>query len=172
MVVGLIAFLFVGGFSLYFQSQNSSLTTRLANLEAQKKELLQNAKKEEPGVPSSAVSVLSIKMKLAEIEKKQLEWSKIIEKINSTMPKIKETGEPIVNFRSYNGNEEGKFSVSATTRKGAPEPYSDIAELIRAFNAEETFQNVFVPSINKSLTPEGDTVLSFSINFNFKKQTF
>lgn len=172
MVITCVTFLAVAGFSLYFELEESKLTDGLNELKT-KKESLEKPSATAPG--DGAVlraSALAVKEQLRKIETEQLPWSKIIEKIESTVPKEKETSKPIVRLRSYNGSTEGQIIISATTQSGSPEPFADIASLIRAFAQEPSFKEVFIPSIAKSLTPEGETVLSFSINFSYKKPSF
>jgi hypothetical protein len=172
MVVTFLAFLIIGGFSVYFEIQESKFHSELAELKVKKESLekTNNAVEANPATLRSAA--VSVKNTLKKIEAEQLPWSKMIEKIEGTIPKKKGTNEPLINFRSYLGSTEGKISVSATTRSSSEDPFADIASLIAAFAAEPSFQEVFVPSITKSLAPEGEMVLSFSLNFQYQKPTF
>lgn len=170
LVSAVLALMAIAGFSIYFEVQKTSLQKRLDKLTEQKE--TRAATSTEISPLDSISNLLKADAQLDVIEKRQLSWSQIIEKIETTIPKVGSTTEPAVNFRAYNGSEEGRFSVNALTRKSAPEPFSDIANVISAFVKEPSFQNVFVPAITKSLTPEGETVLSFSINFDYKKPTF
>lgn len=172
MVITFVAFLAVAGFSLYFEFETSTAKNRIDELKLKKESLEKPTEEVKNNEIVLRASALAVKEQLRKIETEQLPWSKIIEKIESTVPKEKETNKPIVRFRSYNGSTEGRITVSATTQSGSPEPFADIASIIRAFAQEPSFKEVFVPSITKSLTPEGEIVLSFSINFNYQKPTF
>lgn len=172
MVASLVALVLIVIFSVYFGIQRSSLRTDLKALQTQKKNIKSHVVTESDDEGVKVASAAVIQARLLKIEKDQLAWSKIVEKIEATIPKLKDSAQPIIDFRSYNGSNEGEISVSATTRSGAFDPFADVALLIRAFNNEPTFKNVFVPSITKSLTPEGTTVLSFGLNFKYEKQTF
>lgn len=172
MVVTFLAFLIIGGFSAYFEIQESKLNSRITDLKI-KREGLEKASVAEGEDPTKLrAAAFSVKNELKKIEAEQLPWSKIIEKIEGTVPKMKDTNEPIVNFRSYLGSTEGKVSVSATTRSGSEDAFADVAALVRAFVNEPSFKEVFVPSVTKSITPAGETVLSFSLNFSYEKPSF
>ncbi|MEK9132906.1 MAG: hypothetical protein AAB606_04330 [Patescibacteria group bacterium] len=168
--VAAVAFVIIAIFSVYFTIRQSSLESQVEKLTAQKQELTVPAQDKE-GEIASVSSMVAIKSQLKKIETDQLMWSKIVEKIENTVPKTKENATPIVQFRSYNGTQDGKVSVSGTTRKGAFDPFGDIVLTIKSLSSDKTFKNIFVPVITKSLTPEGDTVLTFSISFNYQKTT-
>lgn len=163
------AFVFIALFSVYFEIRQSYIKSAIQDLTDKKTKMEEELKanKIETGDAAEA-----IKKQLEQIETQQFNWSKIIEKIENAVPRLKDSAVPIVNIRSYNGSEEGIISASATTRNDSPDPFADIALLITAFNSEQSFKRVFVPSISKSITAEGATVLSFSINFQYQKQNF
>lgn len=170
MPVAIIAFVILAIFSIYFEAKQSSLNSEFNALMAKKKDLTLS---QEPTSEKDAVTAAAaVKNALQDIEQKELQWSKIIGKLEELVPKNKDKNEPIVLLKSYNGTEEGRISLNGITRAGALEPFKDVAALIRTFISETTFKNVFVPSITKSLTPEGTTVLTFSLNLNYQKQSF
>lgn len=175
LVSSLVAFVTIAGFSVFFQIKSTAAETKLNNLKLQKENFLKaptDAQSATEGAIDEISRALLAKSQLKTIEAVQLPWSKIIEKIENTIPKEKDTSKPTIELRSYTGSEEGQLAVSATTRPLTADPFGDTANLIRAMTAEPVFKNVFIPSITKSITPEGETVLSFSINFNYVKQTF
>lgn len=169
LVTATLAFLIVAGFSTYFQYHTSSLQASLNELKTQKETLKKSSEGAAPSEALTFSSLVAAKSALKTIETDQLFWSKIIEKIEATVPKLKDTNEPIVVLRSYNGSEEGKIAVSGNTRSDSADAFSDIAIALRAFATDPAFKNVFVPSVNKSLAPDGTTVLSFSLNFEYTK---
>lgn len=156
------AFVFIALFSVYFEIRQGYLESAVLNLTNKKTELSAQLKANKI---ETGDTVLNIKKQLEQIETAQLNWSKIIEKIEATAPKT-------IAIRSYNGSEEGLISASAVTKQDSPDPFADVALLVTAFNSEPSFKHVFVPSISKSLTPEGKTVLSFSVNFQYQKPNF
>lgn len=172
LVAATLSFALVVGFSGYFEVKQSSLEKQITQLNAQKASITAPASDSTGTSTNSLVSVLAVQQKLKTLETNQLPWSKIIEKIETTIPKLKDSSGPIVEFRSYSGTAEGKLSVSATTLSGASDPFTDVALTIRSFATDPLFRHVFVPSITKSLTPEGAVVLSFSMNLEYQKPTF
>lgn len=168
LVAAVIAFVAVLGFSVFLAAQNASLEKRFQSLQSQKETLESEASRS----GDTENTVLTIRDQLRKIEDEQIVWSKIVEKIDSTVPRNRETNAPVVIFQSYNGSEDGKVSVSAVTRSDSGGGFADIAALIRTFSADSSFKRVFIPSITKSITPEGATVLSFSFNFEYQKPSF
>ena len=169
MPVSIIAFAVMAAFSIMFQLQMNGLNARVEELKAAKTKLATPFSTS--GNVEGASAAAAVKTALADIESKQLQWSKIIDKIESTIPKGKD-GKAVVTFTSYTGGESGKFIVNAVTRDDASDPFADIATVIRTFNTEPSFKHFFIPSITKSVTPSGATVLSFSVSFEYNKPTF
>lgn len=170
LVMSIVFFLAAAGFSLFFAIQQSRFSKKLATVQD---ELTSFQKKgvQEKGATSSS-ELTNIKDALKNLEANQIFWSRVIEKIENTIPRLKESNEKVVTVRSYTGDEKGTVSLNASTRAGAFDSFSDIALTVKAFASEPAISEVFVPSITKTLTPEGVTVLSFSLNFKYKKQTF
>ncbi|MFA6521884.1 MAG: hypothetical protein WCT53_05905, partial [Candidatus Gracilibacteria bacterium] len=173
MLIATAAFVVVAGLSVFSEVRQISFQKQVDQLTGEKSKLTTTIK-DNTSVTAvdPALKVLAIKSELKKMESTQLLWSKIIDKLENTVPKIKETGTPVVQFRTYNGTQEGKISVSATTRNGAFDPFADIALVIKTFSSDPVFKNVFVPVVTKSLTAAGETVLSFSLTLDYKQQTF
>lgn len=172
LAASVIAFALIAAFSIYFKFQHSSLEKQLQELTAQKEALENPAETTAADSAALKASAAKVRTELQEIEASGFSWSKIIEKIENTVPKLQNTSTGIVDFRSYNGSEDGKISVSALTRPNAFDAFSDVALTIEAFAAEPSFKNVFVPSITKSITPQGETVLGFGLNLEYEKMEF
>lgn len=169
LVGTVVLFVAILGFSIYFSVKLKSVKNDLAALTAQKESITSLQNSDEEGGIAMAIA---IKNKLDEITDVQLPWSLIIEKIENTVPKLRDTNGPIISLQSYNGNEEGNISVSASTRPDAFDPFADIALLIRAFVNEPSFASVFVPSITKTINQNGASILTFAINFEYQKTNF
>lgn len=168
LTVAITAFVVTSAFSIFFGFRKSSLEGEINRLQAQKKQL---ESQENTSTMNARARALEIKNKIEALEKTQISWSKITEKIDKTIPTEKESGKRLVQFRSYNGNAEGKISVSAATNSDSADPFNDIAQTIRAFSADGSFINIFVPSITRSLTQDGSIVLSFSMTFTYQQPT-
>ena len=169
MTVAIITFVVIAAFSLTFQLQMNGLKSRVDSLKAEKTKLATPFSTS--GNMAGASAAAAVKNALTEIEATQLQWSKIIDKIEATIPKAKD-GTALVSFTSYTGGENGKFVVNAMTRDDAEGPFGDIVTVIRTFGAEPSFKRFFIPSITKSVTSSGAVVLSFSVSFEYIKPTF
>lgn len=166
-IIPLIALIIVVGFSIYFESTAFSTEQKIDEITAKIETL--SAQQKTADTREGTLSQLElIQQKLASIESNQFFWSRIAEKIDQTVPKQKENGPQIIDIASYSGGENGRIVLNATTRADSPKPFEDIASFITAFSAEPSFARVFVPSITKSLTPEGATVLGFSANLLYQ----
>lgn len=162
--ISVAAFAVVLFFSVYYQIQQSRYSRSITQMQAQKDALIAEHKGSDASDRAKAVSA---KDYLKEVEKNQVIWSRLIEKIEATIPRRADTLQPVLMFRSYNGSSDGHLSVNATTLPDAPDPFSDIALTLKSFSGDATFSNVFVPSVAKSLTSDGQTILSFSMNFQY-----
>lgn len=172
LTIGILAFVIVAAFSVYFQITAQRAKTEVQKLEARKAELDKPLSGSAVSRLNDLTAAVAIKGELQKIESAQLKWSKLMEKIDATIPKLKETQEPLITFRSYNGDANGTISVNASTRSGALDPFADTAMLIRAFAADPSFKDVFVPTITKSIGSDGNSVLNFTLSFSYLKPTF
>ncbi|PIQ77820.1 hypothetical protein COV82_02595 [Candidatus Peregrinibacteria bacterium CG11_big_fil_rev_8_21_14_0_20_46_8] len=167
-VVALIAFVLTIAFSFYFEASSfttqqeiDAINAKIAELERQQEEATS-----ETGTLSQ-LQLLNAQLEI--IESGQLFWSRIVEKIENTIPRRGDSTVQTIELTSYSGGEDGKMILNAHTRGDSPAPFEDIAGLITAFTAEPSFASVFVPSITKNLTPEGETVLGFSANITYEQ---
>lgn len=148
----------------YFQYQKMSLDRE----RQENAKLVENLRKREGAKESESKAAL-LQRKLHELEGEQILWAEAIDRIGKTIPKIKESGDPVIVLRSYSGANDGKIIFNATTRENAFDPFSDISLVIKAFRIDPFFEQVFVPLITKSVTSSGATVFSFSLNAKYKK---
>lgn len=162
--VSVLGFAVVLFFSVFYEIQTSRYEREIAQINAKKQEIAAQSKSTTEGDRARAVSAKSY---LKEIEKKQVIWSKIVEKMEGTIPRRADTLAPVASFRSYNGSSEGRIAVNATTQPDAVDPFTDIAFTVKAFVSDPIFKNVFVPSISRSITPDGQAVITFSMNFEY-----
>lgn len=163
--VSIAAFAIILFFSVYYEIQGSRYQSAIADMQAQKQALIAQNQTSNAADRAKAVSA---KDYLSDLEKKQVLWSRVIEKVESTIPRRAETLAPVAIFKAYNGSSEGRLAINATTQPDAQDPFTDIAFTIRSFTSDPTFKNVFIPSIARSLTPDGTSVLTFSMNFEYE----
>lgn len=168
IIISIVTFAGILFFSIYYEIQQGRLKNAIGEMQAKKEALSTN--QQEENASNARARALTAKEYLQELEKKQVIWSKIVEKIESVIPRNTETNTPFVLFRSYSGSSEGRLAINATTLPTAADPFNDIALTVRAFTSDQTFKNVFIPSIAKSLTPDGQTITSFSMNFEYNPQ--
>lgn len=155
--------------SVFFEIRQGAFRRALNRLTAQQKEL---TALQPESLKEIALQGENIKIQMQELSATQVIWSKLVEKIEATVPKNKETSAPAVALKSYNGNADGVVTVSAATIAGSADPMADIAQTVRAFTLDPAFKDVFVPSITRSIAPDGSTVFSFSMGFSYQKQNF
>lgn len=172
LVIATVAFFVSAGFSLYFQFQNSRLQKQIDDLNASNASIIAPLSGSSSSAADALASSLSIKSELQKIETTQFKWSKIIEKIENTIPKVKGATDGIVIFQAYNGASDGTITVNAATRSGSTDPFADTALTIQSFAADPAFKNVFVPSVTKSIASDSSVVLNFSLNFSYNQQNF
>lgn len=167
LIVAAVAFVVVSVLSAYFQISNTQLENKITALEAQKKELTSpTANQTRQGQRAKA---LEVKAKLDGLKAESIQWSQIANQIDRTIPKTVETLQPIVIIRTYNGNTQGRIALNAMTRPDSADPFKDVADVIASFSSNPSFKAVFVPSVTRSQTAEGNTVISFSMNMSYQK---
>lgn len=172
LLVGILSFIVVAGFSVYFQINAVALNRDVQQLQIQKQNLDKPLSGESASKLNDLQAAVAIKSELQKIEGTQVKWSKLIEKIGQTIPKIKGSTDPIVVFRSYNGDVNGTITVNASTRSGSLDPFADAAVLIRSFSADPVFNHVFVPTLTKSIGSDGNALLNFTISFSYIQPNF
>jgi len=163
---GLLSLLIVGGMFGYAYYGNSTSGDSIKKYDLQISSL-ENDLKQFKG--ESLKAALSAKSTLDDVKKDSIKWSTVIEKVLLTTPKDPTTKSPVVEYTSYSASQNSDISISVRTVPGSTAPFSDVAQLIRAFSNSEYFSDPFVPSISTSTDKTGDVVLVFNFNVNYKK---
>lgn len=164
-IVGALALLVVGGSTLYLQVSKSSFDNDVVQADSELAKLTRQAEEYRAANVEKAVSA---KKTLDVVKQGYVKWSGVIEKILATTPKDPETKAPLIEYSSYSGAEGSKINISAKTLEDRDEPFSDVANLIRAFSASSSFEGPFVPSISTSVLDNGKMVLSFNFYVDYK----
>lgn len=172
MIASIVTFVAVSVFSIYFQVTVTSAKKEVKKLEMQKDELDKPLTGSAASKLNELQAAVAIKSQLQKIEISQVRWSKLMEKVSATIPKIKGTQDPIVIFRSYNGDTTGTITVNASTRGGSIDPFADASLLIKAFTSDPSFSDVFVPTLTKSIGSDGNPVLNFVLSFTYQQPNF
>lgn len=163
-VTGVVAVLVVGGLTGYTLVGQNSINDRLAQADGQIVKLKTEAAKYQI---SNVEQALAAKGILDNLKKDYVKWSSVVERILATVPKDSVTRAPIIEFSSYSGTSDDRLILSAKTLDGSKSPFSDVAELIRAFETSPYFKNPFIPSISTSTSDSG-LVLIFNFQVEFQ----
>lgn len=165
-VLGVVSALIVGGLTGYTLMKQGSYEEEKSTLDAQIIKFKIEAAQYET---NNVEQALSAKTMLDGIKADYVKWSEVVERILATAPKREDTRAPIIEFSSYSGSTDNRLSLSASTVAGSKAPFSDAAELIRAFEASSYFSDPFIPSISTSGTGDDPMlVFNFQVNFNAK----
>lgn len=116
-----------------------------------------------------AKKAISAKQTVDELKASLIKWSKVINKIRSTIPK--DEGVPVVQILSYSGSSGRDISMNVKTVPDREAPYVDVADLIAVFVDSKSFTDVFVPSISSGTDEKGKEVLSFLVNMKYVQLT-
>ncbi len=163
MILGIVAVVAFGGYNLYLSWQVSTLSTEETKADAliadYGKQILQYENKQ-------VLESINAKKTINELKNEGIiEWSSVIKKIRKTIPKV--DGQPIVTVLSYSGSSNNEISMNVKTNEKAENPYFDVADLIKGFNASVYFKDAFVPSISNGVDDKGAQVLTFLISMKY-----
>ena len=144
----------------YFFSQLNATKAELASVEAeiaQAGNQLQALKKSDSVLAQRAVNSLE------QITDLEVEWSKVLDLLNRITPIDLVEKEPIIEFISYSGAENGKLSFNVRTQasENVEKLLDAVSTTINIFNETPDFSNPFVPSISKSVNNNDQTLLTF-----------
>ncbi len=105
------------------------------------------------------------------LEKDEIRWSDVINSLQKLVPLDVKDQKPKIQFLSYSGNRGGKLTLSAQTLEGSADPFADVAELLRVFNASSFFRDAYVPSLTRGLSQAGNVILSFTFEVTYYEKS-
>lgn len=163
LILGILAVVAFGGYNVYLSWQKSQLADQVLQADAlvadYGKQILQYENKQ-------VLESINAKKTINEIKNAGIiEWSSVIKKIRKTIPKV--DGTPIITVLSYSGSSNDEVSMNVKTNEKSENPYFDVADLIKAFNASDYFKDAFVPSISNGVDEKGNQVLTFLISMKY-----
>lgn len=163
MLLGIVALVAFGGYNLYLSWQSSALKDEVLQADAlisdYGKQVLEYENKQ-------VLESINAKKTINEIKSEGIiEWSSVIKKIRTTVPKV--DGVPIITVLSYSGSSNDEISMNVKTTETSENPYLDVADLIKAFNSSDYFDDAFVPSISNGVDEKGNQVLTFLISMKY-----
>lgn len=94
---------------------------------------------------------------LARVKEQEVVWSKVMD----LMKKITPEG---VMYTAYVGRDSRELSLNVET-----DSVERVIEAIKSYSGSDQFTDVFVPSVNKGITLDGERIFTFTINTSFKK---
>ncbi|MCD6109904.1 hypothetical protein J7J83_04065 [bacterium] len=166
----ILSFLFVLGVGLgygYYASQikvNQDMSATLDQEIADITNQIEKLKSDDIVSAQTAVSALN------KISSSEIEWSKVLGSVIDIAPKDLIAVRALIKFTSYSGSEGGRLNLNAQTypSRDVYKLLNSIAKTIDAFNENPDFRDAFVPSISKSVSEDGETVLSFILSVTYK----
>jgi len=166
----IFAFLFVLSVGLgygYYVSQENVSRDRVGTLD---QEIAGIDNQLEKLRSSDTVSAQTAVSALNKISINEIEWSKVLISTIDIAPKDLVAARALIKFTSYGGAEGGRLSLNAQTypSRDTQKLLGSIAKTIEAFNGNPDFNDAFVPSISKSVSEDGETVLSFVLNVAYQ----
>lgn len=93
---------------------------------------------------------------LQSVKDNEIKWSRIIDHLEALTPEG-------VHFNSYVGTEGKDISITVEA-----ETIGLVIDTINKFTGSSSLDEVFVPSVNKGVTSQGDKLYSFTLNTSLK----
>lgn len=163
LALGLVVFTATLAFTVYVAFGHSSTETELKIKESSIEEIkAQIVDLDNKGL-TKAVSAGKI---IDRLDDKFFKWSSVMQKIQNTVPKDSQ-GNPKIQFLSYAGGSDGSVNITTRTLASSLDPYGDTAKLLKAFNGSPHFADAFIPSISKTSSNQGGTILSYTFQFKY-----
>jgi hypothetical protein len=161
LVLSIISLLLVAAAGVYLTLQKSALMEEQKVLDADIASLNTEIDAlEELKVQSAQLA----QQFLASVEKDEVQWSRVITRIQSLLPVDNATQQSKFVVISYNGSTGGKLTLNMETVPTALEPFPTLAELLATFNGSSFFKNAYVPNISRGETDDGRKLLTFTLN--------
>jgi len=165
-ILAVAILLLVGALTVYLFMQKSALAAKSEQLAND----LRVTKNEITILESQKIEAARLSQKyLGAIQKDEILWSKVINRIRTLKPLDAETNQDKVFFSSYNGSQGGKIAVNAVSRPTMENPYADVADLVRTFNKSSDFKDAYVPSITMGENDSGQKTTSFTLNMTYEE---
>lgn len=162
-----IVLLFGAGLAYgYFFSQTNAVN---AEIESVRREVAQAQNQLQELQASDSVLAQRAVNSLNQIEAAEVEWSKVLDLLNRITPVDLIEKEPIIEFISYSGREDGKLSFNVRTQasENVKKLMESVSTTIDIFNETPDFANPFVPSVSKSVNNLDQTLLTFVLNVDY-----
>lgn len=153
----LVVFAFVLGvlYTLFLVFQRMGVNGNIEDLEAQKLDL--QAKIDE--LRAEEIEELFVAGQLKErLEESSVAWSKVIRSVQDLTPVT-------VFLTSYSIADSGQIQMS-----GLGDSFGSVADTITSMQKASDFANVFVPSVTAGTTSDGQSVVTFTLKFDYQSE--
>lgn len=161
--ISALSLVVVLGLSAYSFYQKTSLSGQIEKKKFEYEELTRQYS--ESGF-ADTLSLVSAKNIVDKLNDSSLKWSSVIKEINATVPKDSK-GNARLDIVAYSGAGGSSLTLNVSTIPGSLNPFFDVADFIKAFDASTKFKENFVPSISSGINAEGKEILSFSFSTNY-----
>lgn len=151
----LVIFAFILGvlYTLFLVFQQIRLNGTITSLEEAK--LSTQAQIDE--LRAEEIEELFVAQKIKDLlEQNSVEWSKVVRSLQDLTPVS-------VFMTSYSMSEDGEIQVS-----GLGDSFGSVADTISILTKSPNFVNVFVPSLTAGASSDGQEVVTFSLNIDYK----
>lgn len=165
IIAGVLIFAVALAFGYFFSQVNAAEAER----DAVAREIIQAENQLEDLQSSDAVLAQRAVNSLDQIKNVEVEWSKVLDLLNRITPVDLIEKQPIIEFVSYSGAENGRLSFNVRTQasENVKKLLDSVSKTIEIFNETPAFSNPFVPSVSKSVNSEDKTLLTFILTVDY-----
>jgi len=166
LIVAVVLLFGVGlAYGYYYSQINATEDERdnLKNQIAQAENQLDDLQASDAVLAQRAVNSLEI------IESKEVQWSNVLDILNRITPVDLIEKQPLIEFISYSGSEDGRLSFNVKTQasENVKKLLDAVSKTIVIFEETPDFSNPFVPSVSKSVNNLDQTLLTFVLTANY-----
>ncbi len=166
----LLSFIFVLGVGLaygYYASQAQAVENQLQGIKQELAEVnnqLSDLQQSEVVSAENAIRTLDV------VENEEVLWSEVLGVLQNIAPKDNAALRAMVEFTSYSGGQGGRINLNAQTypSRDVRKLLDAVAKTIENFNDNPDFEEVFVPSISKSVSEDQEAALSFILSVVYR----
>lgn len=169
-VLLIIAVVLLFGTGLAFGYFFSQINATEAEITSVKSALAQAENQLEELQASDSVLAQRAVNSLESIKAEEVEWSNVLDLLNRITPVDLVEKQPIIEFISYSGSENGKLSFNVRTQasENVKKLLGAVSKTIVIFNETPDFSNPFIPSVSKSVNNLDQTLLTFVLTVNYQ----
>lgn len=158
IVSGILLVVLVAG-AFYLSFSKTSIQEQQQQLDGQINDLKNQVNNLQGKKVQSAQAAQQFLEKMA---KEEIRWSTVLKSVQDFVPLDVSSQKSRIKFLSYAAAVGGKLTMNAQTMDTSVDPMNDISELIKAFNNSSVFSQSYVPTLNRGVTADGKTIITFT----------